>query len=210
MTPDPREFVRNFINDNCIVRVPPDSKALPSYKGEGTGYYTWQFYLREALFHPEILNIVVQDFLSKYEQPIKNGLLQLCGVESASTPLLTGIRIAARNRGYDVNIFSIRKEQKEYGRKNWLEGKVEPDKIAMLVDDLISTSHKTAIHGASILFNQGIPFSNYAYAVVFKSITPENNKIKLIGRDVMVSYMFSLKDFDLQLADYKKKSYPWS
>lgn len=200
-----REFARKFINDNCIARVPEGSKELPSYKGQGTGYYRWQFYLRAALFNPKILNIVVQDFLLKYEEPIKAGAIQLCGVESASTPLLTSIAIACHNRGYGVNVFSIRKEQKPYGKRNWLEGTVQDNKIAMLVDDLTSTSHKTAIHGASVLHNHEIPIADHMYAMVFKSFEPQNNKIKLLGRDTTVSFMFSSKDFDL----YFKHKYPW-
>lgn len=207
-----REFVRNYINDNCIARVVPGSKELPSYMGQGSGYYTWQFYLREALFNPKILSIVVQDFLSKYEKPIKAGVIQLCGVESASTPLLTGIAIACHNRGYDVNVFSIRKEQKPYGKKNWLEGKVMENKVAMLIDDLTSTSHKTAIHGASVLHNHAIPIANHIYAMVFKTDKPENNKIKLLGREIIVSSMFNLNDFDMELAAYQrsKELYPWT
>jgi orotate phosphoribosyltransferase len=211
MTPKEHAFVRRYINDNCIVRVAPGSKELPSYMNQGSGYYTWQFYLREALFNPKILDIVVQDFMSKYEKAIQNNLIQLCGVESASTPLLTGIAIACRNLGYDLNVFSIRKEQKPYGKRNWLEGKVLDNKLAMLVDDLTSTSHKTAIHAASVLFNHAIPIATHIYAMVFKSSTPQNNKIKLLGRDVTVGFMFSLNDFDLELADYEKNKerYPW-
>jgi hypothetical protein len=204
-------FVRKFINDNCIARVPPGSKALPSYMGQGSGYYTWQFYLREALFNPKILNIVVKDFLSKYEELIKSGLVQLCGVESASTPILTGIAIACCHRGYNVNVFSVRKEQKPYGKKNWLEGRVLENKLTMLVDDLTSTSHKTSIHAASVLFNHAIPLADQSYAMVFKTDKPENNKIKLLGREVTVGFMFSLNDFDLELATYEKnkKLFPW-
>jgi len=198
-----REFARKFINDNCIARVPEGSKELPSYKNQGSGYYRWQFYLRAALFNPVILNIAVLDFLSRYEILIKAGVLQLCGVESASTPLLTSIAIACHNRGYDVNVFSIRKEQKPYGKRNWIEGKVQDNKIAMLVDDLTSTSHKTAIHGATVLRNHAIPIADHMYAVVFKSHKPEDNKIKLLGRDTTVSFMFSLKDFNLYF------KYPW-
>lgn len=207
-----REFVRRFVNDNCIARVEPGSKALPSYQGQGSGYYTWQFYLREALFNPKVLNLVVLDFLSKYEEIIKTGGIQLCGVESASTPLLTGIAVACHNRGYELNVFSIRKEQKPYGKKNWIEGKVLPDRMAMLIDDLTSTSHKTTTHGATVLYNHPVPIANHIYAMVFKSKTPENNKIKLLGREVMVSSMFSLNDFDMELADYQKNKelHPWA
>lgn len=209
-TVDPREFVRKFVNDNCIVRVPPGSKELPSFKNQGTGYYTWQFYLREALFNPTVLDIVIQDFLSKYETTIKAGAIQLCGVESASTPLLTGIAIACRNRGYNVNVFSIRKEQKPYGKRNWLEGKVLENVPAMMVDDLTSSSHKTAIHAASVLFNHAVPFLPHIYAMVYKTKEPLYNKIKLLNRETVVGYMFSLNDFDLELDTYKRnKSLPW-
>jgi orotate phosphoribosyltransferase len=207
-----REYARRFINDNCIARVRPGSKELPSYKNQGSGYYTWQFYLREALFNPRILDLIVKDFLTKFEKPIKDGTIQICGVESASTPLLTGIAIACRHRGYAANVFSIRKDQKPYGKQNWLEGKVEDNKIAMIVDDLISENHKTSMHAAAILFNQGVPFANYIYAMVYKTQKPENNKIKLLNRDVTISSMFSLKDFDMDLETYlkKKEAFPWS
>jgi hypothetical protein len=164
---DDAEYVRNFINDRCIARVPPGSKRLPAYNNQG--FYTWQFYLREALFNPRVLSIIVRDFLMQYEEHLKTGNIQLCGVESSSTPLLTGIAIACAARGYDVNIFSIRKEQKTYGRRNWIEGKVMPNKFAMLVDDIISDSHKTAIHGATILADHGIEPANCTYAVCSKA-----------------------------------------
>jgi orotate phosphoribosyltransferase len=202
--PSDREFVRNFVNDNCIARVAPGSKELPSYKNQGTGYYIWQFYLREALFNPKVLGIVVQDFLSKYEEYIKEGTVQLCGVESASTPLLTGIAIECHNRGHPVNIFSIRKDQKPYGRRNWLEGRVQDNKLAMLVDDLTSTSHKTAIHAASVLSNQSVPIANHIYAMVYKTHKPYEN-IKLLGHEVAVSSMFNLNNFDLSLEAYKNR-----
>jgi hypothetical protein len=80
---EPHEFVRRYINDNCIVRVAPGSKALPSYMNQGNGYYTWQFYLREALFNPMILNIVVKDFMTQHEE-LQDRKLQLCGIERIS------------------------------------------------------------------------------------------------------------------------------
>lgn len=210
VTPEEFKFARNYINDNCIARVEPGSKALPSYLNQGSGYYTWQFYLREALFNPLILDIIVRDFLDKFEPMLKTGDFQICGVESASTPIMTGILIATRNRGYGVNAFSIRKEQKPYGKKNWLEGKVLENKFTIMVDDLTSSSHKTAIHAASVLFNHAIPLPDNMYAAVFKTDTPEINKIKLLGKEVTLKHMFVSKDFDLQLATYLKNKEPRS
>jgi orotate phosphoribosyltransferase len=109
-------------------------------------------------------------------------------------------------------VFSIRKDQKTYGRRNWLEGRVLDNKLTMLVDDIVSETHKTAIHGASILFNQGIPIANTAYATVHKTHTPKNNKIKLLNSEITVRSMFCLNDFDLTLEAYNKKKqrYPWT
>lgn len=205
VAPADRMFVRDYINDNCIVRVEPGSKELPSYMNQGSGYYTWQFYLREAFFNPKILDIVVQDFLARYEELIKSDTIQLCGVESASTPLLTAIAIACSIRGYDINIFSIRKERKTYGKKNWLEGRVLDNKPAMIIDDIVSETHKTACHAANVLYNQAIPIADHCYATVHKTDKPENDKIRLLYRTLTVGSMFCLNDFDLYLKDYSQK-----
>jgi orotate phosphoribosyltransferase len=186
--------------------VPPGSKRLPSYKAQGTGYYTWQFYLRAALFNPIILSIVVFHFLDLYEDTVKSGEVQLCGVESASTPILTGIMLECCRRGYAAHVFSIRKERKAYGLENWIEGRVL-DRPAMLVDDVISPAHKTAIHGAQILADHNIRLAPIAYAVLFKAKEPERG-IKLTGIDVTVRSLFDLNDFNLSLQSYKEAIAP--
>jgi len=48
--------VRDFINDNCIARVPKGSKELPSI--DGKGYYAWQFYLRSAVLDSFCLKVL--------------------------------------------------------------------------------------------------------------------------------------------------------
>lgn len=196
-------YARNFINDRCIVRVPQGSKALLAHPNRG-GFYTWQFYLREALLTPRVLADIASDFLARYGGPLSRGAVQLCGVESASTPLLTAFVLACAARGWDVNAFSIRKARKAYGLRNWIEGKPN-DKPAMLVDDIVSESHATAIHGANVLADHGIALANHAYAVVYKTMTPESS-IRLLGHDVRVGAMFSLRDFNLTLDDYARRN----
>ena len=94
---------------------------------------------------------------------------------------------------------------------NWLEGRVLKDKPAMMIDDLTSMVHKTAIHGATILRDHEIPLADYIYAMVFKTDTPDNTKIRLLGREITVSSMFNLTHFDLELEAYQKNKqlYPW-
>ena len=60
---------------------------------------------------------------------------QLSGLETASTPMIVGIPIYAQVFGVNLNGFSIRKEQKTYAMKNWLEGGATEQPV-MLMDDL--------------------------------------------------------------------------
>lgn len=198
-----KEFARNFVNDHCIARVPPGSHDLPSYKAQGTGYYRWQFYPRAALYHPVILNLIVRDLLDVYEDAIKAGY-QLCGVEAASSPILTGALLECHRRGYDANIFSIRKEQKPYGLCNWIEGRYYLNKPALLVDDVTSERHKTTVHAAKILAMHHVPIAPFSYTFIFKTKTPDM-KIKLEGQTITVASLFNLNDFDLYLEDYHKR-----
>lgn len=204
ITADEKEFARNYINDNCIARVPEGSHALPSYKAQGTGYYRWQFYPRAALYHPLILDMIVRDFLVVYGDALKAGIYQLCGVEAASSPILTAVMLECHRRGYDVNIFSIRKEQKPYGLRNWIEGAYRQSQPALLVDDVTSERHKTTVHAAKILVMHKVPIAPFSYTFIFKTKMPEM-KIRLEGQTITVASLFNLNDFDLYFEDYQAK-----
>lgn len=196
------KYARDYINDNCIARVPKGSKDLPSRNATGTGYYRWQFYLREALFNPRIIRTIVNDFFGKYGPLLRSGAVQLAGVESASTPLLTAFALEAERAGYPLNVFSIRKEQKAYGRRNWIEGKVLPDVPVLLVDDIISRIHYTMLHALKILKEHDIPTTDHMYCCVYKTPHPQDLIVK-DGMSYEVGFMFAMYNFDLCLEDYR-------
>ncbi len=193
-------YARNYINDCCIMRVPAGSKDLPS-KGN-KGYYRWQFYLRRAFFNPTILRFITNDFFGKYGDLLRDGAVQLAGVESASTPMLTAFALEAEKSGYPVNVFSIRKEAKKYGLRNWIEG-VPTDKPVILVDDLVSPNHYTMLLAMRVLDAHKIPLSGHVYASVYKTFTPDD-PIERDGKKYLVNHIFSLNDFDLLLEDYHR------
>ncbi len=192
-------YARNYINDCCIARVPKGSTDLPS-KGL-KGYYRWQFYLRRAFFDPTILRFITNDFFCKYGDLLRDGAVQLAGVESASTPMLTAFALEADRSGYPVNVFSIRKEAKKYGLKNWIEG-APTDKPVILVDDLVSQNHYTMLLAMRVLAAHSIPLSGHIYAAVYKTHTPDV-PIEQGGKSYRVNHIFSLHDFDLMLEDYE-------
>src|SRR5689334_647134 len=91
--------VRDFINDNCIIRVPPDSDALLKY---GTGpkfnrppeYLSWMFLFKSALYEPTVMATINSHFFNIF--PIlKEERLQLAGLEHASTPMITSFSLEA-------------------------------------------------------------------------------------------------------------------
>lgn len=186
-------YARNFINDHCIARVPKGSQELLA-KG-GKGFYRWQFYLREALFNPRILRLVVNDLFAKHGDLVRSGSVQLAGVESAAVPLLTALALEAERCGCPVNVFAIRKEAKAYGKRNWLEG-APSEKPALLVDDLVSPNHYTVLHAMRIMRQHGIEPASHIYAPIYKTHSPLD-AIECCDKTFSISHMFSLNDFDL-------------
>ena len=194
-------YARDFINDRCIARVPKGSQDLLA-KG-GKGYYRWQFYLRAAFFNPAILRLITNDFFAKFGWLLRDDAVQLAGVESASTPLLTAFALEASRCGHPVNVFSIRKAAKAYGRLNWIEG-IPTDRPVLLVDDLVSDKHYTMLHAMKVLDDHQIPMINHVYAALYKTPNP-TDAIERKGRVYRVSHVFSLNDFDLLFEDYESR-----
>lgn len=195
------QYVRDFINDNCIERTPP---GCPHYllNVNLKQYYTWQFYTRAAMLNPIVLELVTDHFFYMFEPILQD--VQLAGVESASTPFLTAFVMRAYQKGIDLNAFSIRKDRKPYGKKNWIEGRVL-NKPVMLIDDLTSESHKTIFHASRILNLHRIDTINQNYCLIQKQKRSEVKPVQLETGEVHINSMFMLDDFDLTFKEYWAK-----
>jgi orotate phosphoribosyltransferase len=134
-----KNWMREYIDDNCIVRTGKEINFLLPGKKPGT-HYTWQFYLRCGLFDPIFLSTLSQMFIYKVEREIGHFNFQLSGLETAATPMLASIPLVAKGFGINLNSFVVRKKQKTYGLKNWIEGLPEKNKPVMLIDDICSSS----------------------------------------------------------------------
>ncbi len=198
-------YARNYVNDHCIWRVPNGSKDLPAMGAPGklgAGFYRWQFYLRSAFFNPLVMRIIVNDFFAKFGFLLRDNAVQLAGVESAAMPMLTAFSLEAARCGHPVNVFSVRKEAKAYGRRNWLEGTVT-DKPVLLIDDLISSAHYTVMHAQDILAMHDIDMIGHMYCFMYKTHTPDDPVVRH-GKSYDISHIFTLNDFDLLLEDYER------
>lgn len=186
---------RNFIDDNCLVR---DTK-MPGKK-PGT-YYTWMFYLRRGLFHPEFVKAISNMFLYRVQQEVGHFNFQLAGVETASTPMLTAIPLIAGAYRINLNAFSIRKTQKEYGLKNWTEGLMIDDYPCMLIDDLCNSSNSMR-HGYNVLQDLKLPVFDYAFVIVNKVNKEVHNKKReetdmYLPENIKIIHLYDLDDFGL-------------
>ena len=192
--PPLKERVRQYINTQCIARVPSASKELPSI--DNGSFYRWQFYLRQALLDPVCLSVICDDFWHKYGAMHACTPFQIAGVESASLPLLSALVMHAARFDVCLNAFSIRKQPKSYGRRNVIEGR--PSELpVLLVDDLTSPQHNAFWYGVNILSNYRMRLFPYGYVVVWKDLDLPCKPLNTSIGSVQFSSLFSLSDFSL-------------
>src|SRR6056300_1597085 len=181
-------WTKQYINEKCIIRNTKMPGKIP-----GTTY-TWIFYLRRELFNHEFLSAVSQMFFYKIEKEIGHFNFQIAGLETASTPMLAAFPIIGRMFEKNLNSFSIRKERKEYGLRNWVEG-IPNNLPVLLIDDLCNSSNSLYL-AKSVLENEKIPILNKAFVLVNKTNHIDNNTDKYINSDMEMISLFNLSDFE--------------
>jgi orotate phosphoribosyltransferase len=171
---------------------------MPAKKKGDT--YTWMFYLRNGLFNAEFLINVGQMFIYKMERIDPTFNFQISGLETAATPMLTSIPMVAKVMGIDINAFVVRKDRKEYGLLNMLEG-IPNNKMVVMVDDLCNSGNSMAIC-LKRLHAEGLTVANTAFTLVNKSNKDVHDEQRLasdmyLPPEIKVVSLFTLDDFDL-------------
>jgi orotate phosphoribosyltransferase len=188
------EWTNNYIDTKCIVRNTPMPGRNPGSR------YTWMFYLRNGLFNHEFSSAVSQMFLYKIMQEVGHFDFQISGLETASTPMLASIPLVSRVFGLDLNAFSIRKQRKEYGLLNIIEG-IPNDKPCLLIDDLCNSS-ESLWRAYNTLLNEKLEVLDFAFCIVNKvnkeihEQSRQSTDMYLPGHVKMI-YLFDLDDFSL-------------
>ena len=155
-------WLRKYINDNCIVRGQYMKGKVP-----GTNY-TWCFYLRRGLYNPEFNKHLAVCFLYKIKKEVGHFDFQLSGLETAATPMITSLPIYAKQLlDIDLHSFIFRKAPKEYGLEEPWEGMPKFDTPTLLVDDLANSTMSLKIC-SDICRNYEIQKLNYAFVIVNK------------------------------------------
>ena len=182
-----RERVKRKIEEKCLLR----GVDLP---GKGGCRYSWMFYMRPGLFDPEFMMDVGAMFLHRVRSEMGHTDFQICGLETGAVPLIVGLPMAARLEGVHINSFSVRKEPKDYGLMNRLEGLVTKQP-AVLVDD-IANSTGSLRRCLDFITAEGVEFSGWVFSIIRKH-NPHYNPAIHMPEGTKYIYLFDVKEWGL-------------
>ena len=210
------EECRDFIEKYALWKMGPWPWSLPILAKQPENvkdkkYYSWQFYCSKATCDYNInhkLSILALDALL----PVwKKKKFQLAALESDGTPIALGMLYTAQE--FDVykglTMFRVRKEYKEYGLKNLIEGRVMSRRPVLMVDDLVSSKSTAYNAWRRLKHDEKMKISDYMFALIQKNIKREDpgidKPIGFTGTEYSVKSinLFYLDDFsvgDIQTA----------
>lgn len=184
-----KQYLRDFINDYCIFRCPPGwgLEGLP--KGN---IYQWQFYPRRAIFYQWTMEVIANWLVDTFQEGT-----QYAAMETAGPPMLAAAQAIGQTRGIAIPGFAIRKDQKKYGLKNWVEGFPDPSKPVIILDDL-ANSKSTIIRAAGICTSMGLAVAGAKTIINKKAGTTSVDGIP-------VESIFQLTDFEMSWGEYYRE-----
>ena len=191
------EGVRQFFSTHAVHRVLPGQPPLLG-KAPGTRY-EWQIYARRALFDPAFAEVMATLALDMIAREIGHFEFQLAGLETASVPVMCAISAHARVRGVNLNVVSVRKNRKDYGLHNWIEGRLDRKRV-LLVDDICNSTESLQT-AARVLVNEYqaglLPFT---FTVVNKTLKGSRNEHydKHMPAGFRALYLLDLTDLGLR------------
>lgn len=149
MHADPMTFLREKIVRDVFKRGPEYDFVHPgNHVPEKQG---WIFDFRAITMDSEVLQACATLFKKTVE---KYGNVQICGLEIAAVPLVTGIAVHLARDGHPLNAIFIRKGRKKDGLMRRIEGNVAEGVPIILIDD-ICNSGKSFEQQIEVLASEG-------------------------------------------------------
>jgi outer membrane protein assembly factor BamB/orotate phosphoribosyltransferase len=150
----------------------------------------WMLDIRTVLFDALYLDLVTDHFWDEFEKKLP---FQIGGIETASTPLVIGLLLKAKERGLDTQGFIIRKERKTYGFGRSYEGAMN-DLPVVFVDDVLN-SGQGADKARAVIEQEG---RHIRYAFVVLDFRSDAGLAWRKKHGVEVTSIFSKENFDLE------------
>lgn len=128
------QWLADCIEHKAVYRSPPGELLLTSLEG---GIASWQFYFPVAALDPEFQRRMAHLFWLQFAPQYKARPFQMCACETGGVPVACALQAAAYAGGQAVPLFALKKQPKDYGLKNWIEGMVDPRRPVLLIDDVV-------------------------------------------------------------------------
>lgn len=201
---DLKDWVANYINDNCIYRVAPDEEPIDG-KESGTKD-KWQFYMKRGLFNRSFLNSIGILFWNEFKDLYYKKPFQVASSETTSDPIIVAIAMTSHIFDIDVNTFSIRSERKKYGIRNRFEGIIDYDLPVLIVDDIFN-SENHFVKLESYCEEEGLETYSHNFAIINNTEEKTLANVKTIFDSDM--FMVNWKDYDnfARLLGRKKREF---
>ena len=170
-----KDILGEYIDHHVLFRADPSvqySEASTPGHIVGSKYRTkntYQFYMRRISHNPQMLRIAVALMADHISGGImdnsEHGQFQFCGLETGSIPLIAGLQMYYSSLGVDINAFTIRKERKDYGLFNYIEGMPNSLPVVM-IDDLLNSGDSINKASFIIYHELGLECPMNCYSII--------------------------------------------
>jgi len=148
--------------------------------------YSYILQLAPLLMNAEWMNAISFRFNSMIQSMFDSTTIQLAGGEPNALPIITAINAYRIRCGLEpFPAFWIRKERKNYGPHNAIEGKPDPDRKVLLFYDMANSTNTFAI-AERVCDTHGLVIVPYNFAILNKNnhYQEEPYKDKNSGREI--------------------------
>ncbi len=167
--------LKKLIEEDAFVRVPD----RPDFK--------WIFDFRRITLTPIFLSLYTKIFFEIFKDEKD---FQVCGLESASITLISGIVLESQKRGLNINGFFLRKSAKKHDLFKVIEG--IPNNLPVVIVDDILNSGSSTLKQIKILKENNIQIKTVFTILRFRNIE-FYDFLKKEGIEVIS--LFELNDF---------------
>jgi orotate phosphoribosyltransferase len=166
--------------------------------------WSWVFVMGNGLYNTEFLFAVSQMFLYQVNKHIGHTNFSIAGLQTGSTPLLSGIPFVAKyNHNLNINSISVRKNKKTSGLKQITDGIIDENKPILMLDTICTTtrSFRTVYN---TLKDLNLRVLNTVFTIVNR--TPKNKIIshlslkdeEILPNNFKIISLFDMKEFNLK------------
>jgi orotate phosphoribosyltransferase len=178
------------LETEALVRTNED-EGLILRKAQSGMRQNWLFDFRALMTQSDDLDLLAEVFWNRMEPEWP---FQLGGLEVGAIPIVAGIVMKGREKGFKVNSFIVRKSRKKAGLCKQIEGKLSDDPI-VVVDDLMNS-------GSSVLrVVAALEQEERKVTTVFTYLDFERTTAQKHLKNANIDYVsiFKLTDFGLNL-----------